>query len=245
MKRVVPAVLIFGLSGLAIVLGCWFVNHPWDGAQKAATFQREIATRIMGEYLSHHFRGQPVLVVSNPFTQRSGLNSQIYRSEEAELNGLRNGIGRAASIKVVFPELRPNAQQDPQSAYVDPKTTTPLSFLITDRSLDSLVRGNPECAIIVTLIGLPVNLEAVEAWKKEGNPKFALFLPDWRMVGNKAAIRSAFLSGKIVAAVINKPGAPADDSPVKGPYKEEFSKRFLLVTAENIESLLQTSPQLF
>ena len=65
------------------------------------------------------------------------------------------------------------------------------------------------------------------------------------MVGNQAAIRTAFKSGKIVAAVVNKPGTPPDDTPVSAEYQGEFSKRFLLVTVANIDGLTQAYPRLF
>jgi hypothetical protein len=128
---------------------------------------------------------------------------------------------------------------------VDPQTKTPLSFLVAEDAFDEVTHNNPDCDVIVSLIGLPVKLNAVEAWTKGGAPAFGLLLPDWRMIGDAQGIRNAFKSGKLLAAVLDKPGAPPDTGPVSREYRSEFDARYILATAENIESLLKTSPQLF
>ena len=245
MKGALRSILILVIAGLTVALGAWFYQRAKGFPHSSAMWQREIATRVLGEYLARHFRGRPVLVVSNPFTKKRGLNSQIYAMAEAEIDGLRLGIGDAATIKVAFPGLRPAAQKNPKSVYVDPATTTPLSFLVAEESFDQLAIENPDRTLVVSLIGLPANLRRVKIWNQEGEPQFALLLPDWRMVGNRAAVAAAFKSGKIVAAVINKPGAAADDLTVSGNYEKEFAKRFLLLTAENIDAVSGAIPQLF
>lgn len=245
MKGALRAILILTLAGLTVALGAWFYQRERGFPQYSALGQREVGTRALGEYLARHVRGKLVLVVSNPFALQKGLHAQIYASGEAEINGLRLGFEDAASIKIVYPGLRPEAQKNPQSVYVDSATTTPLSFLVAADAFDALVRENPDRTVVVSLIGLPANLHRVKIWNQAGEPQFALFLPDWRMVGNKEAVRAAFKSGKIVAAVVNKPGAPAEDMTVNGNYQNEFSKRFLLVTPENIDAVSETFPHLF
>jgi hypothetical protein len=74
---------------------------------------------------------------------------------------------------------------------------------------------------------------------------FGLLLPDWRLLGDTEFLRRAFKSGKIAAAVIDKPGAPPDEVPDTGDLKAEFERRFILVTAENIDEVLKSYPRLF
>jgi hypothetical protein len=230
---------------LAIAVVGWFFQRQRNAPQRAALSSRELATQVMAEYLAQHSQRKPVLVISNPFTQKAGRNPQIYAFEEAAIRGLKKGLGPSTPMKVVFPELRPEVIRDPNSVYVDPKTKTPLSFLVGEGSFDKLAKENPDHDIIVTLIGLPVSLDRVEIWSKPSVPQFALLLPDWRFVGNKEAVQRAVKSGKVIAAVVNKPGAPPESVPITGELKEEFAKRFLLVTNENIDQLVQTHPQLF
>ena len=120
-----------------------------------------------------------------------------------------------------------------------------MSFLVAEDSFDRLVREHPDCDVIVSLIGLPAELERVSAWRTPGPPRFALLLPDLRLLGNAAALGEALKSGKLAAFVLNKPGAPEADVPVGKNVAKEFARRFLLVTAENFEEVARTYPQLF
>ena len=112
-------------------------------------------------------------------------------------------------------------------------------------AFDVLAQENSGSELIVSLIGLPVNVTRSGIWQNPEKPRFALLLPDWRFVGEADAIRNAIKSGKIVAAVINKPDAPGETVPLHGDYKTEFDKRYLLVTEESIDRLLQVNPRLF
>jgi hypothetical protein len=92
---------------------------------------------------------------------------------------------------------------------------------------------------------LPVNVRQSRTWREPDKPRFGLLLPDWRMIGGRAAIREALKSEKIVAAVISRPGVSTSDNGVDRDYKAEFNRRFLLVTKENIDELLHQYPQVF
>lgn len=232
-------------SGLAVALAIGLYQYRKSSPVRAAHGHREVATRTLAEYLASHFPKQKALVISNPFILRKGQAAQIHAFEEAGLSGLRKGFGEVISSKIVFPELRADVQKNPASVYVDPKTTTPLSFFVADDSFDKLTRENPDHRLLVTLIGIPLRFRESGLWRNADAPKLALLLPDWRMVGDAQAIRLAFQSGKIAAAVVNKPGAPPDDNRAAADYKQDFESRFLLVTPENIDELLQKFPRLF
>jgi hypothetical protein len=200
-------------------------------AKPAPLSEREAAMRLLAEHLAVEVRPRAVLVLSNPFSQQSGRPAEIYEFERASLRGLASGFGEATPIKNAFPELRPEALQDAANVYVDPKTTTPLSFLVAENAFQKAVEQHPDCDLVISLIGLPVNVKAFPAWSKPGAPRFALLLPDWRMIGGKNAISEAFKSGKLAAAMVRKLNAD-DDS-------------FLLVTGASVDELLATQPQLF
>ncbi len=232
------ALVLLGGSGF---LG-WRLLHR---VEHLALSQREVATQVLAEYLAQKNPAKQVLVISNPYSQMKGRPEQVHSYQEAGVAGLRKGFGGKVELKVVFPELKPEVLTNPGSISVDPNSTTPLSFLVAERAFDDLIRQHPDCQLAVTLIGLPVNLAAVEAWTKPGAPKFALLLPDWRVVGTRAAIRDAFTSGKIAAAVMDKPDAPQNFSVNPGSYQEEFAKRYSLVTPETVETMMQSYPRLF
>lgn len=231
--------------GLLVVLGAvtavWWYYQRVASSWGSALTSREIATRVLGERLARMHPGSKALVIGNPFTLRKGQDPEVYAFEKAAIRGLKTGFGSPARIKVVYPEIRPEFLRAPQSVFIDPKTTTPLSYLIAQGEFDRLARANTEYDLIVTLIGLPVDITASRVWTESPKPHFGLLLPDWRMLGGAEAAAAAVQSGKIAAAVIDRPGSDPSEAPEpdKG-YHAEFDRRFLLVTEENIDEALRT-----
>lgn len=175
----------------------------------------------------------------------SGRPAEIYKFEKAGIEGLRRGFGAKTDMRVVFPKLRPEAISNPGSIPIDSATKTPLSFLVEDNSFDELVSRNRDCQVAVSLIGLPLKMQSSTVWKGSEAPRFGLLLPDWRMIGDAKMIRDAFQNGKLLAAVVAKPGGAPEDAPATGDYRTEFGSRFILVTKANIDSLLASSSSLF
>ena len=171
------------------------------------------------------------------------MANEIVEMEKAGISGLQKAFG-TESVRTDFPELRPEAQSDPRAVPIDSATTTPLSYLVAENAFDKLLAQHPDCEIIVSLIGLPVSLDRVRCWQPDERAKCALLLPDLGIVGDSAAVQKAVQSGKLVAFVLNKPGAPETNS-ASGDFHAEFDERFLLVTAANIDEMLRKYPQLF
>ncbi|MEK7675709.1 MAG: hypothetical protein AAB676_07740 [Verrucomicrobiota bacterium] len=216
------------------------------GPRGMALTERELATEVLGQYLAQHYPGRKVLVLSNPFTQRKGQRKEIYQFEEAGLRGLRRGLGQRLVVEaVVFPELRPEVYQNPGSSYIDPKTTTPLSYLMAEGALDAVWRQHLGAELFVSLIGLPLNVKQTEAWRNARGPKFALLLPDLRMVGDQKTVRDALEARKIAAIILKRPNAPAEDVPLGKDLQKEFAERYFLVVPETAEPLLNQYPRLF
>ncbi|MGZ8901721.1 MAG: hypothetical protein ACXW3Z_16640 [Limisphaerales bacterium] len=217
---------------LLILLGC---------AQSASESERELATQTLAEFVAKNTSPRTVLVISNPFTREPGRSPEIYAFEKAGIAGLAAGFGKSVTMEVDYPALKPEVQRDPTSVRVDPRSTTPLSFLVSDGGFSEVTKRHPKADLIVSLIGLPVNLAAYKEWSHPGLPKFALLLPDWRMIGGKEAIIQAFRSGKLVVAVAKR--SVSDDA--QGGMNGDFASNFHLVTAENVEALLKDHPEIF
>lgn len=238
-----------GLGGLlltAAILGearfHWL--RGWLGG--GALAHRELAMEHLGRHLAEHYRGARAVVMSNPFSRMPGQPSEVRQFEEAGLRGLRRGLGESVVIEaVVFPPLNPLFHSNRSAVYIDPQTTTPLSYLMTEDSLDRITAEHPQAELLVSLVGLPTNAWETEAWKREKGPKFALLLPDVRLLGDANAVREAVRKGKIAAMILNKPGAPPEDRPLGRDLRAEFDLRFLLVHCETLEDCLQRYPDLF
>jgi hypothetical protein len=243
MKR--GAAFVLAVVAVGFLSWCTFTRLQ-TARWRPALQSREIATQVLAEYLNKLSPQPKALVFSNPFVLRPDQSAEIYAFETAELRGLQKGFGSPDAVKVVYPDLRPELLQRPQSVFIDPKTTTPLSFLVAEDAFDQLAQRNPGFDLVVTLIGLPVNVRQSSLWQQTSKTRFALLLPDWRIIGSPDAIREAFTSGKIAAAIVNRPGSAPDDRPVAGDeYQAAFESRFILVTKDNLEQLLRKYPHMF
>jgi hypothetical protein len=242
MKRQVLALIV--VLAVFVVLAAPFLLRP--NPQRNALRARELATHVMAEQIARLQPGQRVLVVSNPFTKRAGVARAIIETEEAGIRGLREGFGKNVMIgAVAFPELKPEAWENPRSLITDPATPTPLSYLVTPGAFDRLAQEHPDCNIIVSLVGLPAELAQCEIWQTIDAHKFALLFPDVRILGGNSAVQNAVKSGKLLAFVLRKPGSVDDQQPLRKELGLEFERRFLLVTAENIDQLLKKHPAAF
>ena len=205
-----------GAVGIALAVAAFAAWHFTRNDEQSAAFRsRRAAARTMAEYLARKFPGPRVVVISNPFTQ-FGASPDTIKMEQAGIEGLREGFGKKATVKVVVPELKPAARSDPRSLLVDPTTPNPLSYLVIEDSFDKLAT---DCDVVVSLIGLPAALDRVQCWQKAGKPAFALLLPDLRIIGD---VRAPLKTGKLAAFAMLKPKT-----------KDEF----LLVTPENVDDL--------
>lgn len=237
-----PALIFLALAIVGAAV--WFFTRA--DSQGTALQTRELAARGLAEEIVRSQPGSRMLVLSNPFTQRPDIAKAIADMEQAGLAGLRAGLGTKATIgAVAFPELRPEARENPAALLSDVETTTPLSFLVAPDAFDKLIKLHGDCAVVVSLIGLPAELNQCEAWNAAAPTKFALLLPDFRGIADAPAVIKAVKSGKLVAFVLPKLGAPASDAPVGKDWKAEFAKRFVLVTTANVEQVVATSPELF
>lgn len=245
MNTKLKAALVVVLLAVAAFIGGRLF---WSGDRvvgRHAVTRRELALRVLGEYLAGLGSGQQAVIVSNPFTQRPGQPGEVLAFEAAGIEGLKRGWGQKVKLAgVFFPELSPAALADPGAVSMPPGATTPLSFLTAEGAWDALLKKYPGTELVVSLIGLPADPPALELWQQP-KPQLALLLPDLRLIGDRAAVKAAFGRGKLVAAVMNRPGAPPESAAHEADYRAEFANHFVLVTAENLDAVLAIYPGLF
>jgi hypothetical protein len=240
-KAALPVLLLLVAAGLVYR----YVRGPEGVARGRALDRREIALRILGAHLASIAPNQEVLLVANPYSQRPGQPKPVYAFDAAARQGLKAGVGdRLRVVGPVYPDLNPLAERNPGSIPLPPDATTPLSYLTAEKAWDKLRSQYASPQIWVSVIGLPAGLAELDVWRQP-KPRLALLLPDLRLAGDAAAVLAAFRSGKIIAAVLNRPGAPPEAEPVRGSPQAELEARFILVTPENAEVVLAAMPNLF
>ena len=218
---------IFRAAGLAVVALAALAFVGCSGPKNAALAARQRAMEILGSRIAKLRPDCKVLVLSNPFTKESGYLNEKSQYERAGLRGLRKGLGGRSPVTVVFPEIRPEFFSNPQSVIISPDSRTPLSFLMRPGSVDQLAEAHPECRVIVSLIGLPAELDQLKIWSEKDPRCFALLLPDLRLVGPPAKAVEAFQREKLLAVV-------AEESPSGDP---------LIVTRDNVVEVLERQPK--
>ena len=239
MNRLLRFSVIAFAAVLAMVLALLALPGGDRRLRDRALARRQLALRVLGDHLASRMPGARVLVIGNPFARLPGQSPEVYSFQETALKGLKTGAGnRLLLTGVDYPDLNPAAARDPSSLPLPADASTPLSFLCVDRAWDALLARHPGTDLIVSLIGLPVDLQQHEMWRAP-KPKLALLLPDFRVLGDVEATMAAFRSGKIVAAVLNHPAAPPESEASLRKPLSEFERRFLLVTAENCELVLR------
>lgn len=244
--RIPPKVawVLVALLGVALAWR-WLTPSPDQALRNRAAQHREIAARVLSDWLARQFPARRVIIVSNPFVALPGAAEEIRQFEQAALDGLSRGWGDRIQLRGVFPPaLRPEALTQPERLPMDPETKTPLSFLQTDRAWDELLAQHPGTDVLVSLIGVPANLTALDLWQRP-EPVLALLFPDLRMLGGWEGVAAAITSGKLAAVVMERPGSPpASAAPAKDDWAE-FERRFLLITAENLDAVRAAYPRLF
>lgn len=195
----------------ALAIGAVVFVRSRTGERARALAERSEAAVLLAKHLAEHHAGARVLVVGNPFTQLAASPDRVRASEASVLRGLREGFdGRVNLVAVAYPELKPGAAEDPHRFAMPAGATTPLSYLVADDAFARLA-GEYDVDLLVSLIGIPVNLARQPGWDKPDGPALAFFLPDLWMLGRPADIARAFGSGRLAAAVV--PAAPTPEAP--------------------------------
>ena len=219
------AICSSGLAFLGLVILAFFF---WPTSPKSAALSvREHLLAVLGAEIAKVRPQAKVLLLSNPFAEKAGTFNEKTQFERAGIRGLRKGLGKGSTVTVVFPEVRPEYLSNPGSIPIPPDSKTPLSFLIQPASIDRLAEANPECTVIVSLIGLPVGVNELKLWSEIDSRSFALLMPDLRVVGTPNDTLAAFHRGKLLAAVYEN---PATGEP-------------LIVNQTNIARILAESPR--
>lgn len=237
-------------SAVCLALLCWWGGACSPPEQKHALTRRTETFRILGETIASLASDATVVVVGNPFSVRPGADPTFREVEVASVDGLRRGMGKGATlVGPVQPALQPGALENPQSFPLPPGATTPLSFLTAPGAWDKLVaeqaKPSGKSVVLVSLIGFPADVATTKAWTDPAGPRWAMYLPDLRLLGSGEALRAAFRERRLLAVVMNRPGAPPESEPPLADARADFERRYLLVTAANLEESLTAFPRLF
>ena len=128
-------------------------------------------------------------------------------------------------------------RDNPESSYLAMHSKVHSAAPAVPDAFDQVIAEQPGVSVLVSLIGLPADPLACTFWGKGAGPPLVLLLPDLWMIGDGGAIRQAFHSGRILAAVVRR---PKGWSVAEGA--DAFDEHYLLVTAGNIDEVVEHLP---
>ena len=216
-----PAAL--GLLVVVIICAIMLLSGGKSADEDVITAEVQYAastTYTLGKHLSHTMPGAKVLVVTSTIRKDNEF-------QQAKIKALKEGLS-PATTDVVFEALAGNNHEG-----------------VTAADMNKLFAKHKDCDLIITLIGLPFDMEKMKIWNqflkdKKKTPKLAIISEDIFALG--AFIQSGLIVG---AVVLNPKYRPIENPPVPANYDEAFKKRYLLITPKNVAAMSKKYPKLF
>lgn len=177
------------LAGLVLLLavGCG------PGLDKKVSDARAGAVQNLVSVLPASYHGKTAVVVVNPFGQDQ---SQVKALEASTLESLTRLLHGRITLETDYPTLKTGAKENPGSFAIPPRSTAPISFLMTEDAFAQLAAKHPEAALIISLVGYPAG------GLKHQHPPALLLYPDLRAFGKREDLRKGFNDGRLLALVL-------------------------------------------
>jgi len=193
---------------------------------------------ILGEELKSNYPNEKVLVVVD-------RNFDKNTRQQKLVEGLKKGLGTAEVVTdtlVLEGRKRDNppVAAAPGAPPLPPEEDImPLEELMKASDFDAVIEKNPDCKIVVSLIGLPRDFNMMKTWNLENRPKIALLNADVHL------LMPLIRAGYIAAVVSYCPGVKFSEDPAPNDPKAAFDLRYLMVTPKNVDELAQKHQGLF
>lgn len=238
-----PLAVVCAIVALLCALGNIFTSGGPDVAQvrdREMAYQK-IGAQKLGLFLAEKYSGAKAIIIVEPTLSAGAVKPS------AVLDGLKAGFGTSITI---VEEISPDIPESARNAFSEEmpmdeggeggEMLPPLEFWFTAKIFDEMVKKNTDkCDLIVTTIGLPMDLGAMKFWTMKKRPNLAL------ASGSVYELKKAIAGEAIVAAVTYNPKAVYDEKNPPADLDAAFDKRYLLVTPENIASVAGQYGDLF
>jgi len=232
-----PVTIICAIICIGVCL--YRVIQNAQGPDNSAAMSRElryqqVQTKVLGEYVAKAAAGKKALL----------LKDMDSKPDNPMIMGLKEGLAGAIEIvdevEPVYPKPQKPKTIDPNdpNAPMEEDMIPPMEEWFTAKDFEKLVKGKlDKVDILITMVGLPRNVQFTG--KDFNTPS----LKGKKVIFAGGSIYehgAAFQGGGVIAAVTYKPKAIYDEAPVPKDDQKAFDKRYLLVTAENWKSLMET-----
>ncbi|MCF7853956.1 MAG: hypothetical protein K9N51_04090 [Candidatus Pacebacteria bacterium] len=235
-----PVTIVCAIVALLLAVSTIFTGGggvDYEDLRERELGYAEISAKRLGQYISENFADSEVVILKG---YEFGEPSE---GETARLRGLTEGLGPDITVvEIISPELPEEYKRmmeemgGAEEAVPPPVGEMMMQASEYNRVLEPYL---DQCDIIISLIGLPMDVENLSLWKMQDPPRLALY-----NTMQMPSLQEAIKQGYIVAAVMYRLDPDMEDK-AKPKSVKDFDKRFLLVTPENIEELSGQYPDLF
>ena len=220
-----------GLLVAVVVCAIVILVHNLGGGSDEEDINAEVkyaasTTYMLAKHLSQTMPGAKVLVVTDKINKNSVF-------QQAKIKALKEGFSPAIT-DVVFDVPTVNGLEE-----------GPISDMMTAADMDKLFAKHKDRNLIITLIGLPTDMEKMKIWHqflqdKKKTPKLAI------ISGSIYSLGAYIQSGLIVGAVVIKPEYRyMDGAPIPETYEKAFEERYLLITPKNVVAMSKKYSRMF
>jgi len=175
---------------------------------------------VLGQSLAKTMPGARVLLIVDE-------QNEMNKRQKILIDGLKEGFGSAITqITVKTPQIK-----KPKGA--PEEMMMPLMEMVKAADFNKLIKQNKSCNLIISMIGLPMDMGALSIWKSfEENPKKTPRLSI--LNGDISMLAPAIKSGIIPAVVTHNPDARYTEDPAPEDLQAAFDVRYLLITTKNV-----------
>jgi hypothetical protein len=203
---------------------------------------------IPGKYIGEKFPGSKILFL---------VDDEKYNSRQKEIiESFKEGLaGKAEIIGSECPRPLPPAPTEEaiaaegaattppiQQGPIDSMMMMPIQETMTAQVVNDIMLKYPKANMLVTFVGFPRDIENMDIWHEEDTEKMVKVAV---VSGDIYQLKPAFARKQAAAVVAYSPKAKFDESKAPSDMQAAFDKRYLLITLENIESILTEYPGLF
>jgi hypothetical protein len=117
----------------------------------------------------------------------------------------------------------------------------PMNEMLKAKDYNDVINKHTDCNLIVSFIGLPMDVEELTLWSMPADKRPKLGLINCAYHNLKTAIKAG-----VVAAVVGiNPTAKFDEQPAPKDPQAAFDRRYILITPENVVKISETYKNMF
>ncbi len=217
-KRVAINITIIAFSTIiAFVVNSGFFDDKAEGFRnKKKQFDRASAVKLGEIFAEKCPNSKTLIIVRKEFKK--------HNRKKVLIDALKEGFDGKVTIKAI--------------EYIDENLPDNASegMIMTAINFDALIEKNKDCQVVISTIGLPLDIEKMKIWdmEEEERPKLGL------LNVNVKVLREAIKAEYIAAAVMKKPSFKPSPNALPEDIKKTFDIKYVMITPENIDEISNT-----